>query len=71
MLLRLPEYFERPDEYIPEEVYLQVLDTCMENRLQGARASEPARKAMEQLVEKGYYIPDKAGNFCIQNCLDK
>lgn len=24
---------------------------------------------MEQLVEKGYYIPDKEGNFCIQNCL--
>ena len=58
-----------PDEYIPEEVYLKVLDSCMENRLQGARASEPARKLMEQLVEKGYYIPDKEGNFCIQNCL--
>ena len=58
-----------PDEYVDEEVYLDVLNVCMENRLQGARASEPARKVMEQLVEKGYYIPDKAGNFCIQNCL--
>ena len=58
-----------PDEYIDEGVYLKVLEVCMENRLQGARASEPARKVMEQLVEKGYYIPDKAGNFCIQNCL--
>jgi len=58
-----------PDEYLDEEVYLNVLNVCMENRLQGARASEPARKVMEQLVEKGYYIPDREGNFCIQNCI--
>lgn len=58
-----------PDAYLPEDVFLRVLETCMENRLQGARASEPARKIMEQLVEKGYYIPEKEGNFCIQNSL--
>ena len=58
-----------PDTYIPEQVLLQVLETCMVNRLQGARASEPARKIMEQIVEQGYYIPEKEGNFCIQNSL--
>lgn len=58
-----------PDTYVPEDVFLRVLETCMENRLQGARASEPARKIMEQLVEQGYYIPEKDGNYCIQNCL--
>lgn len=58
-----------PDAYVADKVFLRVLETCMENRLQGARASEPARKIMEQLVEQGYYIPEKEGNFCIQNCL--
>jgi hypothetical protein len=58
-----------PDTYIAESLLLRVLETCMENRLQGARASEPARKIMEQLVEQGYYIPEKEGNFCIQNSL--
>jgi PPR repeat family len=58
-----------PDNYVDEAVFLRVLETCMENRLQGARASEPARKIMEQLVEQGYYIPEKEGNYCIQNSL--
>jgi pentatricopeptide repeat protein len=57
------------DQTIPEALYIQVLECCMENRLQGARASESARKILEQLVENGYYIPEKAGNYCISNSL--
>jgi hypothetical protein len=54
---------------IPESVYINVLDSCMGDRLHGARASEPARKILEQMVEKGYQIPEAAGNFCIKNCI--
>jgi hypothetical protein len=56
-------------EPIPESLYIQVLDSCMGERLQGARASEPARKILEQMVEHGYQIPEAAGNFCIKNCI--
>lgn len=54
---------------IPATLYAQVLESCMENRLQGARASEPARKILEQMVEMEYEIPEEAGNFCVKNCL--
>jgi hypothetical protein len=57
------------DQTIPESLYIQVLECCMENRLQGARASESARKILEQLVENGFTIPEKAGNYCISNSL--
>lgn len=54
---------------IPAEVYVQTLEACMQNRLQGARASEPARKILEQMVELGYEISEASGNYCIKNCL--
>lgn len=57
------------DRVIPEETYLQVLEVCMDKRLQGARASESARKILDQLVEQGYGISEDIGNFCIDNCL--
>jgi Pentatricopeptide repeat domain len=57
------------DRPIPEETLMQVLNVCMANRLQGARASEPTRKVMEQLVENGYGIAEEVGNYCIKNCL--
>jgi len=66
-LRRLTRHF--PDHDVPEDIYVKTLEACMANRLQGARASEPARKVMEQMLEKGYSIPEQAGNYCIQNCL--
>lgn len=54
---------------IPENVYLAVLDACMDERLNGARAAEPARKIMEQMVEQGYDIPTDAANYCLRNAL--
>lgn len=54
---------------ITEALYNSVLDSCMEDRLQGARASEPARKILEQMVEAGYSISESSGNYCIKNCL--
>jgi len=53
-----------PDYQIPESVHVQTLEACMADRVQGARASEPARKIMEQMVELGYKIPEQAGNYC-------
>lgn len=49
---------------------MAVLRSCMENRLQGARAAESARKIMELMVEEGYEIPNDVANFCVKNSLD-
>jgi hypothetical protein len=54
---------------IPEGVYLSVLEACMDERLHGARAAEPARKIMEEMVVQGYEIPAEAANYCLTNCL--
>lgn len=54
---------------ITPELYMAVLTACQANRLQAARAAEPARKILEELWEAGYAIPEQAGNYCIQNSL--
>lgn len=54
---------------IPLEIFEKTLNACMLNRLQGARASEPARKILEQMAEQGYPISEPTGNYCIKNCL--
>ena len=54
---------------VPESTLSSVLAVCMDNRLQGARASEPVRKIMELMVELQYPISEKVGNYCIRNCL--
>ena len=58
-----------PEFIVPESTYIEALEACMANRLHGARASEPARKIMEQMVEQGYVIPEQAGNYCIRNSI--
>lgn len=54
---------------VPEPTLTSVLTVCMDNRLQGCRASEPVRKILELMVELGYPISEKMGNYCIKNCL--
>lgn len=66
-LKRLTRRF--PEAKVDESVYLETLEACMANRMQGARASEPARKILEQMAEQGYTIPEKVGNYCIKNSL--
>lgn len=66
---RLKQVTRRFPYEVTEETFVTVLTACSENRLQGARASEPARKIMEQLVEKGFSIPEKLGNHCIDNTI--
>lgn len=68
-LKKLSSRFATVERPVPEETYVSVLEVCLANRLQGARASEPARKILEQMAEVGYAIPATIGNQCILNCL--
>lgn len=54
---------------IPEEVFTSVLRAYMKHRLHGARASEPARRAMEEMVANGHSVPGDIANYCIKECM--
>jgi Pentatricopeptide repeat domain len=66
-LKRLSRSF--PNTIPSQDLLESVLEACMDCRLQGARASEPARKIMEQMLEYGYEISPSAVNYCIQNSI--
>lgn len=66
-LKRLSRRF--PNTIPSQDLLESVLEACMDCRLQGARASEPARKIMEQMLEYGYEISPSAVNYCIQNSI--
>jgi len=68
-LKKLNKRFATPERRIPQKTYVSVLQACLADRLHGARASEPARKVIEQMAEEGYQIPATIGNQCILNCL--
>lgn len=57
------------DTPVPIEAYEAVLEACAIDRLNGARASEPARKILEDMSEKGYAIPAALANSCVKNSL--
>jgi hypothetical protein len=54
---------------IPEEVFTSVLTAYTQDRLHGARAAEPARRAMEEMVASGYSVPGDLANYCIKESL--
>ncbi|KAG7366982.1 PPR: pentatricopeptide repeat domain containing protein [Nitzschia inconspicua] len=54
---------------IPEEVFISTLRAYMENRLHGARAAEPARRAMEEMVANGHSVPGDIANICIKESM--
>jgi len=54
---------------IPEEVFTEILKAYMKSRLHGARAAEPARRAMEEMVHNGYTVPAEIANTCIKESL--
>jgi hypothetical protein len=58
-----------PTNIVPEDVYIATLKACAADRLNGARASIPARKIIEEMVDVGYQIPADMSNYCILNCL--
>lgn len=54
---------------IPENIFIDVLTAFMQSRLHGARAAEPARRAMEEMVLNGYSVPAEIANSCIKDSL--
>ena len=68
-LKKLKKNYVTSETPIPEDVYHAVLKACMANRLNGARASEPARKIMEEMAADGYKILAENANYCILNSL--
>ena len=63
------KYSTQTGRAIPQDLYLVTLRACMADRLNGARASEPARKIMEEMSDSGYPIPKDVINYCILNSL--
>ena len=68
-LKKLNKQYSTSDLPVPREAYLAVLEACAANRLNGARASEPARKIMEDMSVSGYEIPLDLANSCVVNSL--
>eukprot|EP00560_Eucampia_antarctica_P006066 CAMPEP_0197824868 /NCGR_PEP_ID=MMETSP1437-20131217/2074_1 /TAXON_ID=49252 ORGANISM="Eucampia antarctica, Strain CCMP1452" /NCGR_SAMPLE_ID=MMETSP1437 /ASSEMBLY_ACC=CAM_ASM_001096 /LENGTH=741 /DNA_ID=CAMNT_0043424669 /DNA_START=191 /DNA_END=2416 /DNA_ORIENTATION=+ len=68
-LKKLKKCYATDKNPVPAEAYVAVLETCLDNRLQGARASVPARKILEEMAENGYVIPSDMGNSCVFNSL--
>lgn len=68
-LKKLDKRYSTPDRPVPREAYLAVLEACSANRLNGARASEPARKILEDMAENDYEIPVDLANTCVVNSL--
>jgi len=66
---QLRRRYATPEKPIPRETYVAVLNCCLTDRLHGARASEPARKILEEMAELQYEIPAREGNECISNSL--
>jgi len=61
---------ESPDpRELPEKVFIDLLTALMQSRLHGARAAEPARKAMELMISNGYTVPAEIANSCIKDSL--
>lgn len=68
-LKKLKKNFATAERPVPEEVLVSTLKACMADRLNGARASEPARKIMEDMADGGYSIPSDMLNYCIMNSM--
>lgn len=68
-LKKLQKNYSTPDRPVPREAFLAVLEACAANRLNGARASEPARKIIEDMATFGYEIPEELANVCVVSSL--
>lgn len=65
-LKTLNKKYVTTERRVPYELYVKVLEACLKNKLQGARACEPARKILEEMAKEGYSIPAHLGNECVQ-----
>ena len=68
-LKSLNKRFSTPDRPVPRDAYIAVLEACAANRNNGARASEPARRILEDMAENDYEMPADLANSCVQNAL--
>lgn len=68
-LKTLSKKYSTPDRPVPREAYLAVLEACVANRLNGARASEPARRILEDMSTFGFDIPEDLANSCVASSL--
>lgn len=68
-LKKLTKKYSTPDQPVPREAYLAVLEACAANRLNGARAAEPARRILEDMSTFGYEIPAELANACVVSSL--
>lgn len=68
-LKKLKKNYSSPDRPVPRDAYLAVLEACAADRLNGARASEPARKILEDMSTFGYEIPAELANACVVSSL--
>jgi len=68
-LKTLHKKYSSPDSPVPREAYIAVLEACAANRLNGARASEPARKILEDMSTFQYEIPAELANTCVVSSL--
>eukprot|EP01082_Thalassiosira_pseudonana_P013188 g12579.t1 g12579 contig6:2189185-2191662(-) len=68
-LKTLNKNYSTPERPVPRDAYLAVLEACGANRLNGARAAEPARKILEDMAENDYEIPVELANDVVFNSL--
>jgi len=68
-LKKLTKNYSTADRPVPREAYVAVLEACAANRLNGARASEPARRILEDMSTFGYEIPADLANVCVSSSL--
>ena len=64
-LKKLQKNYSTSERPVPRDAYLAVLEACAANRLNGARASEPARKIIEDMATFNYEIPQELANICV------
>jgi hypothetical protein len=68
-LKKLSKRYATKENPVPADTYIAVLQACLQDKLHGARASEPARKIIEEMAANGYTIPATMGNQCVLNCI--
>jgi len=68
-LKKLTKQYSSADRPVPREAYLAVLEACAADRLNGARASEPARRILEDMATFGFEIPAELANTCVVSSL--
>jgi len=68
-LKSLQKKHSAPERPVPRDAYIAVLEACAADRLNGARASVPARKILEDMSTFDMEIPAEMANSCVVSAL--